>query len=223
MSKAILRVVAGLVVVIMLAFWGLFLSPRPPLTTDPETLAGDGSLINYCALPQLDGSGKLAVDIAKGNTPGCSYRHFPLPVLAACTEPLIGGADDIRGLWQAVEGGHPDHVERIEQCGGRVVVTSSGIIHDSGPNSTLGENTNDTQGSVLFKIGDTPYCPRTSARMIWNQGVLEFHAFGWGPVVVRRYLDGEQLVWEYADGTVTRMNRICSLPPDQKYPKRRGF
>ena len=47
--------------------------------------------------------------------------------------------------------------------------------------------------------------------MIWNQGVLDFHAFGWGPVVVRRYRDGEQLVWEYADGSVTRMDRICTL------------
>ena len=28
---------------------------RPPLTTDPETLAGDGSSINYCELPVLDG------------------------------------------------------------------------------------------------------------------------------------------------------------------------
>ena len=208
----------ALVVVILIAFWAIFFSPRPPLTTDPATLLGDGSVINYCELPMLDGSGKLAADIPKGNTPGCSYTHFPLPILAACTEPLIERADDIRGLWQAVEGGQVGHVERIEQCGRRVVVTSSGLIHDYGPNSTLGENTNDTEGGVAFRIGDRPYCPRTSASMIWNQGVLDFHAFGWGPVVVRRYRDGEQLVWEYVDGSLTRMKRICTLPEDQKIP-----
>jgi hypothetical protein len=162
----------------------------------------------------------MASDIPKGNTPGCSYAHFPLPILAECTEPLVEGADDIRGLWQAVDGGH---VERIEQCGRRVVVTSSGIIHDYGPNSTLGETTNDTEGAIAFRIGETPYCPRTSASMIWNDGVLDFHVFGWGPVVVRRYLDGEQLVWEYADGSVTRMNRICTLPEDHRIPRRREW
>jgi hypothetical protein len=206
------------IVVVAAAFSALFFWPRPPLTTDPATLAGDGSTLNYCELPELDGGGKMAVDIAKGNTPGCSYTHFPLPILAECTEPLIEGADDHRGLWQAEDG---DHVERIEQCGSRVVVTSSGLIHDSGPNSTLGENTNDTEGAVFFRIGGEAYCPRTSARMIWNDGVLDFHVFGWGPVVVRRYLDGEQLVWEYADGSVTRMNRICALPPEHKHPKPR--
>ena len=142
--------VAVLVVGLLLAFWGVFLSPRPLVTTDPSTLAGDGSTIDYCQLPELDGSGKLARDIPKGNTPGCSYTHFPLPILAECTEPLVAGADDIRGLWLGVEG-RVGHVERIEQCGRRVVVTSSGIIHDYGPNSTLGENTNDTEGSVVFR------------------------------------------------------------------------
>lgn len=217
MKKFIVRTSYGLAIVLLLAFWALFFSPRPPVTTDPATLAGDGSVINYCELPVLDGNGKVAADIPKGNTPGCSYTHFPLPILAECTEPLVEGAADIRGLWQEVGGGH---VERIEQCGRRVVVTSSGLIHDYGPNSSLGENTNDTEGRVVFRIGARPYCPRTSASMIWNNGVLDFHVFGWGPVVVNRYLEGDQLVWEYVDGSVTRMNRICTLPEDAKYPKR---
>ena len=96
----------GLVGLFALAFWGIFFSPRPPLTTDPATLAGDGSTINYCELPALDGSGKMAAEIPKGNTPGCSYSHFPLPILADCTEPLPPEADDIRGLWRGVSGGH---------------------------------------------------------------------------------------------------------------------
>ncbi len=223
--KIIRNLVIGLLLLCALvfaaAFWGVFFSPRPPLTIEAETLAGDGSLVDYCQLPVLDGSGKRAIDIPKANTPNCAYSHFPLPVLRDCTEPLVEGADDIRGLWQAVEGDHTGHVERVEQCGSRVVVTSSGIIHDYGPNSTGGLNTNDTLGRVVFTIGDKPYCPRTSASMIWNKKVLDFHVFGWGPVVVRRYRQGEFLIWEYADGSVNKMKRICTLPAAHKIPKPR--
>ena len=67
---------------------------------------------------------------------------------------------------------------------------------------------------------------RTSASMIWNDGVLDFHVFGWGPTVVKRYLEqgpaGEQLVWEYADGSSTYMDRICVLPKEHKTPEPRG-
>ena len=219
------RLAVALLLLLSLAlflFWLAYFSSRPPLSIDPATLAGDGSSLDYCKLPKLDGRGKLAADIAKGNTPGCGYDHFPLPVLGECTEPLAEGADDIRGLWVGVEGGHPGHVERVEQCGSRTVVTSSGIIHDYGPNGSAGLNTNDTEGSVLFTIGETEYCMRTSASMVWRDEVLNFHVFGWGPVVVKRYLAGEQLVWEYADGSTTLMDRICHLPESARFPEPRG-
>ena len=222
MRKFLFKFVLLFAALFIFLFWLAFLSARPPLTIEPSTLAGDGSALNYCELPVLDGSGKRALDIPKGNTPGCGYRHFPLPILAQCTEPLVEGADDIRGLWLGVSGGHVGHVERVEQCGSRVVVTTAGLIHDYGPNSTAGLNTNDTEGSVLFTIGAREYCMRSSASMIWEEGVLNFYAFGWGPRVVKRYLDGEQLVWEYADGSVTRMDRICTLPEAHKVPAPRG-
>jgi len=220
--RIVLRAGSLLFALLALAVYGLFFSERPSNQTDPETLQGDGSALNYCDLAALKGEGLLAQDIAKGNTPGCRYDRFPAPILAACTEPLVPDAVDMRGLWQGVDGARVGHVERIEQCGARVVVTSSGLIHDSGPNSTGGLTTNDTEGAVMFMLGDREYCPRTSAEMVWNQGVLDFHVFGWGPVVVRRYLENDQLVWEYADGTTTRMTRICRLPEDQKVPKARG-
>lgn len=222
MKKWLIRITMVLIVLFGAVFWLIFFSARPPLTIDPATLAGDGSLLNYCDLPVLDGRGKKAAGIPKGNTPGCGYTHFPLPVLAECGEPLMEGAVDIRGLWQGVKGPRVGHVERIEQCGARTVVTSSGIIHDKGPNLTGGSPSNDTEGAVLFTIGDREYCPRTSADVVWNNGVLDFHVFGWGPVVVRRYLQGEQLVWEYVDGSVTVMDRICRLPADEKLPRQRG-
>lgn len=220
--KWLLGILIAVILAAGLFFYALFLSERPPLGTDPATLAGDGSVLDYCRLPVLDGSGKAAAEIPKGNTPGCGYDHFPLPILADCTEPLPADAADLRGLWVGVEGGHVGHVERVEQCGRRVVVTSSGIIHDYGPNASGGLNTDDTEGSVLFTIGEREFCPRSSASMIWNEGILDFHVFGWGPVVVRRYLDGEQLIWEYADGSTTRMDRICTLPPEQRIPAKRG-
>ena len=222
MKRALIALPATLAVIALYLFWLGWFSERPPLTTEPATLAGDGSLINYCELPELDGSGLKAADIPKGNTPGCAYSHFPLPILARCTEPLVAEADDIRGLWIGVEGGHVGHVERVEQCGGRTVITSSGIIHDYGPNSTAGLNTNDTEGSVLFTLRGEEHCMRTSAAMRWNDRVLDFHVFGWGPVAVRRYMSGEQLVWEYADGSATRMDRLCHLPDTQKVPAPRG-
>lgn len=203
-------------------FWVAYLAPRPSLTIDPDTLSGDGSGLNYCELQSLDGSGLIAKDIPKGNTPGCAYSHFPLPILRDCTEPLSEGADDIRGLWRAVSGAKTGHVERVEQCGERVVVTTSGVIHDYGPNSTAGLNTNDTEGRVLFTAGERDFCMRTSASMIWEDGVLNFYAFGWGPKVVKRYMEGDLLVWEYADGSVNKMERLCQLPEEHKRPKPRG-
>ncbi len=209
--------------IFLAGFWLAFFSPRPPLTTDAATLAGDGSMIDYCRLPALDGTGKRASEIPKGNTPGCAYTHFPLPILAQCTQPLIEGADDLRGLWMGVTGRHIGHVERVEQCGDRTVITSSGIIHDYGANSTGGLTTNDTEGMVMFSLGAKEYCPRTSAAMIWQDKKLNFHLFGWGPVVVRRYREGAQLVWEYADGSKTHMDRICDLPESEKIPLPRGL
>lgn len=221
--KIALSSMAGLAMIFLAGFWLAFFSPRPPLTTDAATLAGDGSMIDYCRLPALDGTGKRASEIPKGNTPGCAYTHFPLPILAQCTQPLIEGADDLRGLWMGVTGRHIGHVERVEQCGDRTVITSSGIIHDYGANSTGGLTTNDTEGVVMFSLGAKEYCPRTSAAMIWQDKKLNFHLFGWGPVVVRRYREGAQLVWEYADGSKTHMDRICDLPESEKIPLPRGL
>jgi hypothetical protein len=215
------RILTSVLVIVLWLFWLLFFSERPALETDPAVLAGDGSTVDYCDLPVLDGSGKMAIDIPKGNTPGCGWNHFPLPILAQCTEPLAEGAVDIRGLWIGVSG-KVGYVESVEQCGARTVVVSSGIIHDLGPNSTGGTTSNDTEGSVIFTIGNKEYCNRTSAGVVWNEGVLNFHALGWGPVVVKRYREGEQLVWEYLDGTTTRMDRLCTLPEDKTIPRERG-
>ena len=112
-----------------------YLSSRPPLTIDPATLAGDGSQINYCELPVLDGRGLTTSDIPKGNTPGCGYSRVPTPRTEDCTEPLSEGADDIRGLWRAIGGREPV----ISSAWSSVVSASSSRrwhYSDYGPNST---------------------------------------------------------------------------------------
>ena len=65
MKTLLIRLAVSFTLLILFAFCVLFLSPRSPVTTDPATLAGDGSLVNYCDLPKLDGNGKMAANIPK--------------------------------------------------------------------------------------------------------------------------------------------------------------
>ena len=69
------------VLLIGLLFYA-FLIPRPADTTDPAVFLQDGRSVNYCDLPELDGSGKSANEIPKSYTPGCSYTTIPMPILA---------------------------------------------------------------------------------------------------------------------------------------------
>ncbi len=195
-------------VVLLLAIVGLasflFLAPRPVDTTDVRIFDGDASLIDYCDLPELDGSGPTATQIPKAYTPACGWETFPLPVLAGCTEPLADDVVDMRGLWLA-ETGAVGHVERIEQCGDRTVITTSGIIHDFHTDGTLSNGSRDVE---------PPNCLNTLASIEFNnQGVMEFSPFGLPYTIVTRRMDGDTLVWTYPaiDGD-TRMKRICRLP-----------
>ncbi len=144
------RAIGLLAMLFVCLFWLAFCSSRPPNMTDPAVLGRAMEVqVDYCALPELDGSGLMAIDIPKGNTPGCAYEHFPMPILADCTEPLVDGAQDHSRLWKAVSG-KVGHIERVEQCGARTVITTAGIIHDLAPIATGGVNSNDTEGSVSF-------------------------------------------------------------------------
>jgi hypothetical protein len=93
------------------------------------------------------------IPVAK-TPPGGYGDEMPPPILAGCTEPLAAGAPDMRGMWRAVSvdwklGDAPDpnpvadHVERIEQCGDRVCITSAGIIHDMRADGTVENGVND--------------------------------------------------------------------------------
>lgn len=176
--------------------------PRPEDTTDPAIFARDGASVDYCDLPTLTGDGVGADDIPKAFTPGCGWEVFPMPILSACTEPLSAGASDLRGLWQAHTGA-VGHIERIEQCGNRVIVTSAAIIHDMRADGTLRNGVTDINPNGCFRIW-------ASAQYL--DGALVLHPFGQSFITVTRTLEGDELVWEYPSIGITRMRRICTLP-----------
>lgn len=92
--------------------------------------------------------GVMADDIPVAHTPPGGYgKTFPKPVLAKCTEPLVDGAPDLRGIWKTIRaerGGKPvpkgeriwNYVERIEQCGNRIVDMGGGTIADARADGT---------------------------------------------------------------------------------------
>ena len=97
----------------------------------------------------------MADDLPVANTPPGGYGNsFPPPVLATCTEPLVKGAPDLRGIWKTVSakrGGKPvasddrilNYVERIEQCGNRIVDMGGGTIADARADGTAKSGVHD--------------------------------------------------------------------------------
>lgn len=149
----------------------------------------------------------LAREIPVAHTPEGGWKGgMPPPVLAGCTEPLAPGAVDMRGLWKAyaVEmNGEPvddlSHVERVEQCGNRVVITSAPVIHDMICDGTLENGVNDVSGfnrqplSVAASWEDGNHVLRPNNEMI----------------AVTRKMDGDELVWTIVPlSRVTRMSRV---------------
>lgn len=147
-----------------------------------------------------------ADDIPVAHTPPGFWKGaMPPPVLAGCTEPLAPGVPDMRGLWRSfaleVNGqpvADPGHVERVEQCGDRVVITAGGVIHDMRTDGSLERGVND----ISSFTGD----PITVAAAFEN-GRLVLRPNGGAPAVTRE-LDGDVLVWTLIPfGRVFRMRR----------------
>ena len=199
---------------LLLLYGVMFWWPRPADTTEARVFTADGAQMDYCALPNLDGNGPGAADIPKAYTPAashCYYTTFPMPVLQNCREPIVAGFPDMRGLWLSYEG-LEGHMERIEQCGDRIVVTTHGIIHDFHADGTLKNGSRDTEGP-------SNHCVNTWASMdVDASGVLNFHPFGIAPVtIVKRWMEADELRWKYPKfDAVIKMKRICTVPDDQR-------
>lgn len=152
--------------------------------------------------------------------PGGYGAAFPGPVLVGCSEPLVAGAPDLRGMWQVVDvelngaaapASHPafQHVERVEQCGDRLVVSGGGVIHDMRCDGTEEHGVHD----VAARDFTTPI----SVVATYEDGVHTLRPVGLPGVEVTRRLDGDEMVWSYAGSFVARLRRTGgpeSAPPD---------
>jgi len=151
-------------------------------------------------------------DIPTAHTPPGGYgAEMPAPVLAGCTDALADGAPDLRGTWKVVDAftddgplpsGHAiwQHVERIEQAGNRAVVTSDGIVHDMVADGTYENGVNDVMA--------LDFTTRIEVAATYEDGVLVLRPRGLDGVEVRRWRDGDALVWRYHTLFTTRSERI---------------
>ncbi len=150
-------------------------------------------------------------------TPEGGWTRWPPPVLAGCTQPLCDGAPDMRGFWQTVEVtqdgvAQPCHpalggVQRIEQAGDRVVVTGGGIIHDMRCDGTLRNGVHDVAEFDKTVEIHVVACFEADVHVLRPHG----HDLGTGPIEVRRWRDGQHLMWDYI-GFSARLRRLA--PPD---------
>jgi hypothetical protein len=155
-----------------------------------------------------------AIDIPTAHTPPGGYgATMPPPILAGCDEALAPDAPDLRGTWKVVDvlaNGEPmpmtapiwKHIERIEQAGDRVVVTAGGVIHDMRADGTYENGVHDV-AQIDFK---TPIVVAAT----FEDGVLVLRPRGMPGVEVRRWREGEQLIWQYHTQFTARLERTSS-------------
>jgi hypothetical protein len=157
-------------------------------------------------------------DIPVAHTPPGGYGSvMPPPVLEACAEPLVDDAPDLRGMWRVVavetEGGpvsdHPvlGHLQRIEQCGDRLVVTAGGIVHDMRCDGTEANGVND--------VAEFDHATPITVVATYEGEVHVLRPVGLPGVEVTRRLDGDQIVWTYL-GFTARLERLG--PPGMPAP-----
>ncbi len=151
----------------------------------------------------------IADTIPVVKTPAGGYGDtFPEPVLAECTEPIVDGAPDMRGMWEVVEVvvdgvAVPEHrvvgsVQRIEQCGDRVAITAGGIIHDMRCDGTEANGVND--------VAEFDKTTPITVVATFEDGVHVLRPVG-VPIEVKRWLDGDDLMWQYV-GFTCRLTRL---------------
>lgn len=155
-------------------------------------------------IPELDGSGPTTVDFPLGKTaPGASLDVWAPRVLDGCTEPLAPGVPDLRGVWEVYDGRMKGHVERIEQAGNRICITTGGLVHDMNCDGTLENGVDDVSG---FDGG------RIRVAATFEDGVHKLRP--WGRfVAVTRQLEGDELRWRYGPFR-NKLRRLTEPPLD---------
>ena len=194
-----------------------------------------------------------ADDIPVAHTPPGGYGdRFPAPVLATCTEPIVEGAPDLRGLWrtlraeradesssrllsilrflfwkalgvervrQPVPADHPIHVyvERIEQCGNRIVDMGGGTIADARADGTAENGVHDVS-AFDFK---SPI----NVIATYEDGVFVLRPVGIPFVEIPRRLDADgHMLWHRPDlgdlvVTLERIGGPCDPPPGTRWAR----
>ena len=146
----------------------------------------------------------FADDIPIAHTPAGGYgTSFPPLILARCTEPLVTGAPDLRGIWKtisATRGGQPvanddrlmSYTERIEQCGNRIVDCGGGTIADARADGT---EENGVQDVSVFDFKTPIHVVAT-----YEDNSFVLRPVGIAGIEVRRHLDDDgHMVWTRPD------------------------
>jgi len=153
---------------------------------------------------------KGAGDIPVAHTPPGGWSgEMPPPVLGECTEALTEGAPDLRGIWKVISvtvGGrtvpdHPanGHVQRVEQCGDRLVVTANGIIHDM--------RCDGTEEHAVHDVAEFDRQTPITVVATYEHGVHVLRPVGLPDIEVTRRRDGDSMIWNYV-GFEARLERI---------------
>ena len=159
-------------------------------------------------------TGLTADEIPVAHTPPGGYGDaFPATVLADCTEPLVDGAPDLRGMWKAAdvtingEPAPPDHrgwhhFQRVEQCGDRIVDMGGGTIADARADGTEENGVHDVSAFDFT----TPLVVIAS----YESGVFVLRPAGIPGIEVTRRLDADgHMIWTRPDrgGLVVTLER----------------
>ena len=150
-------------------------------------------------------------DIPVAHTPPGGYGDaFPPPILGRCRDPLAPGAPDLRGTWRTVTvevGGaaapdHPvmQHVERIEQCADRMVVTAAGVVHDM--------RCDGTEANGVHDVAAIDFTTPITVVATYEDAVHTLRPVGLPGVEITRRLDGDELVWTYGPAFTARLRRV---------------
>jgi hypothetical protein len=135
--------------------------------------------------------------------PGGYGPEFPPLILGECTEPLVEGAPDLRGVWKAISAtraGEPvapddrllSYTERIEQCGNRIVDCGGGTIADARADGTEENGVHDVS---VFDF-TTPIHVVAS----YEDKVFVLRPVGLPGIEVRRWLDDDgHMIWTRPD------------------------
>ena len=145
------------------------------------------------------------------------HGRWPAPILESCSDPIVEGAPDLRGLWQTTEvivdgqpqPGHPGlgHTQRVEQAGDRLVVTAAGIIHDM--------RCDGTESNGVHDVAEFDKTTEIHVVAAYEDGVHVLRPMGM-PIEIKRWRDDKYMMWQYIGMTarLTRLGPPEMTPPD---------